>query len=562
MKKIFIGLITFVLCMFSINATTLQERIDSEDTVVLDSNYSEKETVIGKDRKVTLDLNGYTLTGYIKVLGELTVKSSKEGGVIDGTTDSIKDSIIDVDGGKFTLESGTLKNTTAYGLYALNNGTIIINGGEVTSAFSPISGNNTTGFMNFTINGGTITAQGGPAIYMPGPVSLTVTGGTLNGGIGIRMGIINISGGEINATSNIDDPKEYYKYSGNAFLPDALHVYGGTYESQSDDVSNELELNITGGRFVTNNGVGSAIAIYDLGKTKQEMNINISGDATLLTNSLNRNAYDVLSLSDIGVTSPAAGYGSSEYTGKVNTKIIGGFFSSSVLSFLDEEHTETESSGLFIVSDIDINAKGPVLDTTKEVTEPTLGILNNDDIKDVLKESLKNEKIDLTGVRNPKVEIVVDKKSEEEVNEKDLNNIKSLIDKADITLTNYFDIKVNVVNEENNEVLGNIDELTDKVKFTILLDEELLNVKDGYTRKYFIITSHDGKASYIDASIDGNKLTFSTDKFSTYVLGYSDTKNSEINPQTFDGISTYVVLGVISMISVLVISLKLKNRFN
>ena len=38
MKKIFIGLVTFVLCMFSINAATLQERIDSEDTIVLDSN--------------------------------------------------------------------------------------------------------------------------------------------------------------------------------------------------------------------------------------------------------------------------------------------------------------------------------------------------------------------------------------------------------------------------------------------------------------------------------------------------------------------------------------------
>ena len=52
--------------------------------------------------------------------------------------------------------------------------------------------------MNFTVNGGTLTAKYGPAIYMPGQVNLTITDGTLNGGISLRMGQVDISGGTIN----------------------------------------------------------------------------------------------------------------------------------------------------------------------------------------------------------------------------------------------------------------------------------------------------------------------------------------------------------------------------
>lgn len=48
--------------------------------------------------------------------------------------------------------------------------------------------------MNFTVNGGILTAEQGPAIYMPGQVSFTVAGGTLNGGISLRMGQVNILG--------------------------------------------------------------------------------------------------------------------------------------------------------------------------------------------------------------------------------------------------------------------------------------------------------------------------------------------------------------------------------
>jgi len=52
-----------------------------------------------------------------------------------------------------------------------------------------------------------------------------------------------------------------------------------------------------------------------LGKVEQNMTINISGNPVFNTNSENRDAYQILSLEDINVTSPAAGFGT--YVGNV-----------------------------------------------------------------------------------------------------------------------------------------------------------------------------------------------------------------------------------------------------
>ncbi|MFQ8792733.1 MAG: hypothetical protein ACLR77_10495 [Oscillospiraceae bacterium] len=165
------------------------------------------------------------------------------------------------------------------------------------------------------------------------------------------MGQVNISGGTINAvTSNIDAPSSFYNYSGNAWLPDALYVFGGTYTSDDATYGNSLNLNITGGAFNCTNGQGSAVAIYDLGKVAQTMDVKISGDAALTTNATGRGAYQVLSLSDISVTSPAEGYGNPEHTGKVSSAITGGTFSSNPSAYVAEGYIARENNGKYVVS--------------------------------------------------------------------------------------------------------------------------------------------------------------------------------------------------------------------
>ena len=182
---------------------------------------------------------------------------------------------------------------------------------------------------------------------MPGQVNLSITDGVLNGGISLRMGQVSISGGTINAaTDGLDSPAEYYHYSGNAWLPDALYVFGGTYTSENTTYGNSLHLNITGGTFNCANGQGSAVAIYDLGKVEQVMEITISDEAKLGTNSTARNAYDKLSLSDIGVTSPEPGFGA--HSGQVSTTITGGLFSSDPSAYVpDTHHVEDSGNGSY-----------------------------------------------------------------------------------------------------------------------------------------------------------------------------------------------------------------------
>lgn len=288
------------------------------DIIALSSDIEDTTLEIPADKRITLDLNGKNLklnsasesVATIYNSGDLIIRDSKGEGKI------IADYSFVTDDGLITIESGNIEVYNDYAIFCINGGKVVINGGVITSLYAPLTGNNTTGAMDFVVNGGTLTAEQGPAVYMPGPVSLTVNGGTLNGGISLRMGIVNIFGGTINAITNyIDLPtdiingKPAYTYSGNVWFPDAIYVLGGTYTTDVVGTNNNLVLNITGGTINNQNGQGSVVAIYDLGKVAQNMNIKITDAAVLSTNATNgRKAFDVLRLADIGVTTPEAGY--------------------------------------------------------------------------------------------------------------------------------------------------------------------------------------------------------------------------------------------------------------
>ena len=301
------------------------------ETVTLLKNAETTVELSFTNKAITLDLNGKTVSGTF----------TDNFSVIEAGEDA---SLTVQD----TSVAGTGKiASNKYGISARDGGALIVKSGTIESEYAPLSGNNTAGDMNFTVNGGTLTAKHGPAIYMPGQVNLSITDGVLNGGISLRMGQVSISGGTINAaTDGLDSPAEYYHYSGNAWLPDALYVFGGTYTSENTTYGNSLHLNITGGNFNCANGQGSAVAIYDLGKVEQVMEITISDEAKLGTNSTARNAYDKLSLSDIGVTSPEPGFGA--HSGQVSTTITGGLFSSDPSAYVpDTHHVEDSSNGSY-----------------------------------------------------------------------------------------------------------------------------------------------------------------------------------------------------------------------
>lgn len=364
MKKVTSILMAFVLMLTliptawaegaSAGTGTMPELTDN--TYTLTEDVAIDKLTINANDTITLNLNGKKLTVNedcgVFVQGELTV-------IGDGTI-TCAETPIKVDGSaaKVTVENGKVISTKNYAIYAAEGGTIVVNGGEVKGLYGALTGNNTTGNMSFVVNGGVVTAEQGPAIYMPGQVELTVTGGTLNGGVSLRMGQVNISGGTFNAiTTGIDMPtadvsgKPAYAYSGNVWFPDALYVIGGTYSSTDAQYGNSLNLNITGGTFNCTNDRGSAVAVYDLGKVAQKMGVTISGNVVMTNKATDRSAYQVLNLTDLGVTAPVAGYNNSEYIGKVSSSVTGGTFNTNPKDYVPAAgYTVAKKDGVYTVS--------------------------------------------------------------------------------------------------------------------------------------------------------------------------------------------------------------------
>ena len=556
--------------IINVNASeTLQSQIDGNRSkeIVLDRDYTEIFTV-GKDQDITIDLNGHSITSTsvdtgknaktLEIYGKLTIKDSKDNGEIKSFGTFV------VDNGTFVLDSGNLTFTKLqdYGLYAKNGGEIIINGGEITADYSVLTGNNTTGAMKFVVNGGTLTTKYGPAIYMSGPISLDITGGTLNGGISLRMGKVNISGGIINAaTASLDDitDQDYYAYNGNVWLADALFVMGGTYNTDITGETNILDLNITGGIFNVTNKLGSGIAIYDIAKVAQEMKVNISGNVEIKTNSTTRGAFDVLNLDDLKITNIKSGYNNKAYVGKVSATITGGKYSSDVSKYVPTTHEVTEANGMYTVFKKEFKIEGPVIDNTP-VKEIKMGIVEDTDTKNTIEDSLKDSTIDTTD-KNAKVEIAINKTEESNIDNKVLTSIKDLISAKNAKIAGYFDIALNVLDSDSNEQLGTLTQLNKKIKFNVAIPEELLNIGSNIERTYYVIRYHDGKAEKLATKIDGNTLSFETDKFSTYAVAYEDVEiKTVVNPATGDDIVRYVAILMVSAVSLGFLSYKLKKN--
>ena len=413
---------------------------------------------------------------------------------------------------------------------------------------------------------------------MANPIGLTVNGGTINGGIVARMGIININGGTINAVveeSGYDLIEDYYSLGdGYPWLADAIAVMSGTYDTTSEE-GNKVEINITGGTINTQNGLGSAVVIYDIGKVEQDIKVNVSGDAVIKTNAESRRAYDILNLEDIGVTSPKAGYG--EHYNPVTTTITGGTFSSDITEYLDKVVYKQDDDGK--VSEIVYEM---VLASEEVPDDCYIDSPDGEELQNVLFESLvSNSEID-TEHKNVAISVMFEDKDVEEISEQIEEAVAKISEEAKVL--KYFDLSFKVVDTDNQSELGNLTELTKKVKLSVVLPEEIPEVKEGFVRRYYMIRIHDGKVEVLDATLseDGTEVVFETDKFSEYVLAYDDveekkeeevtetkeeTKITEENkdiepPKTLDSVISYIILTIVAGALVIYSSLYLRKRFN
>lgn len=495
------------------------------DIDIMDDDYTKdaERVVIVKD--ATLDLNGKTLKAIFGVEqgATFTLDSSKEGGkLIANSRTTASASSIYAEASKLIFNGGTVTNDNGYGFYALEGGTIIVNGGTVVSRNSAVAGNNTTGVTYFEIYGGNLTAKEGPALYQPGPVSLKMTDGVLNGGIQLRMGIVDISGGTINALENgYDNVKEVYMNNKPLLLPDALSIVGGTYTAKQG--TNDLKLTITGGTFEAKNEDGSAIAVYDFGKVEQKIETFIK-NGTFKTASKTRGAYDVLTLKGLGVEKPNAGFGT--YEGKVATEITGGKFSSDVTPYLAVKYTVNRVADGYVVEPYKESQTGDGSNTTAiiKTEEP----FDNDLYLEVNRYDEEDEKLALKII------------NEKYKDDKKLPGLK-LVGLYEINMVDG----TAVVPMENG-----------KFTISIAIDRSLRDYKN-YKVLYF---DEDGVIKEeLKATLDNGYVTFTTTHLSDYaVIGYNDGNS---NPETSDNVLLFACGLIVSTVAVTGIVL-LKKQHN
>jgi len=123
----------------------------------------------------------------------------------------------------------------------------------------------------------------------------------------------------------------------------------------------------------------------------------------------------------------------------------------------------------------------------------------------------------------------------------------------------YLNITVSV--DFDNDPAYNLTKFDNPFKVTIEIPSDIPELKSGYTRTYTIIRIHDDEVDEItDVTVNDNgTLTFKTDRFSSYVLTYTDT----VNPDTSDNAIVNIIVGMISLFAVVAVAMFFKkSRFN
>lgn len=575
-KKIFLSTILLVTILiptkiFALefeevkNAETLTNAIEAGKNVILTDNISNINKTILINKEITVDLNGKNISftknnmfevigGNLTLTGKGTIKEETPyyGAVMlrgSANKEDINYSTLTV-GKDVTLEgwapifinqlNGVNKIKDSYGitvnLYGTLNGFADSSGDRGHGIY--VNGNikHKENYPVINIYEGAIINTPGDGIYAAGFAKWNIEGAKITGGIGIgaKSGIFNLKNVIIKATDPYMDPK---------YWGDGIYSNGAAIQIESNNgYAGGIDITIDGGKYESVN----AYAIHHYLASKNGESVNNSLENLTIKNGTfiggkDNTAIDVVDGEKMVIT--------------------GGTFSSSVAKYITSEYVETKVENEYVVAKKELKVDTPTIDTTKPVEEVTVGIKEDDTLKETLVKAIKDSKIDVTDI-NAIVMVTIDNQKEEQVPEEASKSINELAkEKENIKVVSFFDITLIVKNNVTGETLGTLSTLDNKIKFNMALPEELTKVAEGYTRKYYVVRYHDGKSEIISASVDGNVLSFESDKFSTYALAYEDVKNENVvNPPTGDKIVLDLVVGIVSVAGLGLIAKSIAKR--
>lgn len=607
-RKISGLLISAIMILFPslVNAETLQEQIDAASkgaTIKLDKDYDEG-VVIKKDQDIIIDLNGKNITSTSKdtfyvengakleITGEGNVEAKSK-----NYASVFNNGITNITGGTF------VKDDTAGTWYA------ILNHGTMTISNATVKMNNYT--KSSLIENGYYSYEGtkernsyvkGFGIENP---TLTIKSGTFDGGCNtvkndengvlvidngtfkntVQVTVQNwndatINGGEFNVPTGNDKTTIFNGLYG-SYGRGILKVTGGTFNAEYFVEGTALDTSkmvVTGGTMnvtkgflnprtdtQSENGKIENIVVSGVTST-MEISKDIIADGYVLSKV--NDTYKVLKESKVTIGKVTAGTVSVDKAKAlegekvtITLKPNDGYELSSI-KVVDTYNKEVSVTGNTFVmpnSDVTITAvftkisvEIPVVDTSKDVKDVTVGVKDETKVEEVILDTIKKDTELASKIEDKDVTVNVEIAKVEASNV--LNEVaKAMEEKAgNATIAKYFDVTI-ALKDASGSVNETISELSEEIELVVLLPEELKNAKDGMTRKYYIVREHtsDDKSQVdlLEAKLseDGKYLVFKTNKFSTYAIAYEDVANVE-NPKTFDNVMLYVALGFMSVL--------------
>lgn len=173
--------------------------------------------------------------------------------------------------------------------------------------------------------------------------------------------------------------------------------------------------------------------------------------------------------------------------------------------------------------------------TTKEITSIVDAILADkvtDEVKKaVSEETIKEIKKELEAGKQIKTEVVAAPIEEKDIDEEVVKEIKAELGESG-KVAQFLDLSVlikSVAVDGSEKELGTLNVLSEKIKFTIMVPEDL--VKEG--REFYIIRVHDGEADKLDLTKNSDgTYSFETDRFSSYALAYDEVDTSATQDST------------------------------
>lgn len=599
MKKIvlsFVLIITFLFIPVIVFATennvvkvgndeyeTLDEAInsiDAEGTVTLLSNVTLSNKIVIQDgKKITLDLNGYNISApeqtinvdgaMLNVIGEGTIKELSPNYapicIFGSDNPEDKDYTVVTIGNGVTLEGWSgimLGQSQNYDLYGVKldfdgkiNSVLDTNGKTGYGIF--VSGN-FKGIKNspiITIGTNANIKSEGVGLFSGGYSNWTINGGTINtveSGFGIKSGIITINNVNIICTGPDKTPTPSNN-SGINPSGAAIHIESHT------DYAGQIELTIKNGEFTSQNGV----AFYEhigIGSSTQVKKITIENG---IFNSAD--GKESISVSD-------------EFSSQFLGFVKGGEFKTDVTKFVEDGFICNSIGDRFSISLPAIESIIPIVNPNSGYDEIAIGIEEIEKTDNILENSLKANN-ELSGFAR-KNNIVIELKIEDaEISVKEFTKkVENVLSKEskNVKVADFWDITIAVT--ANSKEIGTLSELTEEVKFSLILSEELKNVPEGYKRTFYILREHNGKILPISTSLseDGSLINFSSKQFSTFALAYNDEKieNSDTNiidnvpeevesnpniPNTGDNFVLSIIIASLSIVIIFVVVIS-KNK--